>query len=255
MPHRALVRLGFAATGVLYLVLGITAARLALGGAVDPAAGLDGALRGLLVWPHGRAVVAAIGAGLAGFALWHLLEARRRRTGMLARLGHLGSAVGYAALTWSAVVLLRHGRAADATLARSALGWLLARPAGVLLLEAAAVATVAVGVYEIWQGLTGRLRQRFATRWLPRNAARFAQRTARFGLAARGIVLAVIGYFQWRVARDLDPSEARRIGGALRVLSRSNSVGPLLAAIVALGLAAYGVYMVALAVAARRSGA
>ena len=254
MPRRALARLGFAATGVLYAVLGLTAARLALRGALDPAAGLDGALRWVLDRPHGRLLVALVGAGLASFAVWHTLEARRSRTGALVRAGHVASAAGYAVLTGSAAALFRSGRPATGTLTRSTLAWLLARPAGVFLLEAVAAATVAAGAYEVWQGVSGRLRQRFATRWLPRHAARFAQRMARFGLAARGTVLVLIGYFQWRVARDLDPSEARQIGGALRVVSRTAALGPLLAAVVAVGLAAYGVYMGALAVAARRPG-
>jgi hypothetical protein len=206
----------------------------------------------MLARPHGPTLVALIAAGLAASAVWHALEARRRAASWLARAAHAAGAAGYGALAGSAVSLWRRGRLPDGTISRSALAWLLARPAGVVVLEIAAAATAFAGAVEIAQGASGRLRQRFATRWLPRNAARVAQRTARFGLAARGVVLLVLAYFQWRVARDLDPSEAAEIGGALRVLSRTPFGGPLLAAVVAAGLAAYGLYMGALAVAARR---
>ena len=236
-------------------MLGATAARLAFRGAIDPAAGLSGALRWTLARPHGRALVLALAAGFSAFALWHVLEARRRRAGWLSRLEHAAGAAGYAILAGTAISLARRGRAGGGVASRSALAWLLERPAGVAALEIAAAATVVAGALEIFQGVSGRLRQRFATRWLPGHAARLARRTARFGLAARGVVLVLVGYFQWRVARDLDPSQAREIGGALRVVSRSPAGGPVLAAVVAAGLAAYGVYMGLLAVSARRPGA
>jgi len=250
VKSRALARVGFAATGVLYLAIGVSAARVAILGVRDPS-GVPGAVRLILKTPHGRVLAIAVAAGLAGFALWHLLEARRRR-GLLRRAGHLASAAGYAALAWGTVsALLRlnaHGHEWSAT----ALAWLLARSWGVAVIEIAGILTVAGGVSEVWQGVSGRLRQRFAAGWLSRDAARAARRVARFGLAARGIVLVVIGVFQVRVARDLDPRELREVGGALKALAKSPAGGAWLAAVVALGLAAYGLYMGVLAASARR---
>ncbi len=253
MWRSTLARLGFAATGILYVALGATAVRVALGGARDPAEGLPGALRVLLRQPHGRAFLNAVAAGLAAFAVWHLLEARNRRRGLLERAGHLVGALGYAALLWSAVALLMRLRRPEGTLERSALEWLLSRPWGVVAVEMAGVVTIGAGLFEIAQGVTGRLRKRFATLWLSHDAARLVKRMARFGLAARGVVLVVIGVFQLRVAEDLDPRELREIGGALKALSRSPAGGPPIAGLVALGLIAYGLYMGVLALAARRS--
>jgi hypothetical protein len=142
-------------------------------------------------------------------------------------------------------------RMPEGTLQQTALEWLLSSRAGVLAVEAAGVATIGAGLYEIAQGATGRLRNRFATAWLPRDAARFLRGVARFGLAARGVVLVVIGIFQIRVALDLDPRELREIGGALKALSRSPVAGPFWAGVVGLGLMAYGFYMGVLAVAGR----
>jgi len=250
----ALARLGFAATGVLYVALGATAARIAVAGARDPALGMGGALRVLLRQPHGRILLTAVAAGFAAFGLWHALEARNARRMVLERLGHLFGVAGYAALLWSAVTTLVHARRGDGALQQSALAWLLSRPWGVALVEVAGAATIGAGLFEIGQGASGRLRNRFATQWLPRTAARFLHRVARFGLASRGVVLVVIGFFQVRVARDLDPRELREIGGALNVLSRLPAGGVALGAVVAAGLAAYGVYMIVLALAGRRRG-
>ncbi len=251
MGRRVLARLGFAATGILYVTIGLTAARVAFAGARDRIAGMPGALRLLLRQPHGRVLLAAVAAGLAAFALWHLLEARRRAW-TFERLAHLLGAAGYGALLWSAVSLLLRLRQASPRLERTALAWLLSRHWGVVAVEAAGVLTIGAGLFEIGQGVSGRLRNRVATRWLPTDAARFVKRVARFGLAARGFVLVVIGVFQVRVAVDLDPEELSEIGGALKALSRAPAGGPLLTGAVSVGLVAYGLYMGVLAVAARR---
>jgi hypothetical protein len=251
--RRALARFGFAATGILYGALGVTAARIALLGARDRVGGMPGALRLILGQAHGRTLLGAVAAGLAAFALWHLIEARNRRRTLLERAGHLAGAAGHAALAWSAVSLLLRLRQPPDSLGRSALEWLLTRSFGVLAVETAGVVTIGAGLLEIAQGVSGRLRDRFAARWLPRDAARFVKGIARFGLAARGGVLVLIGVFQVRVAVNLDPPELREIGGALKAVSQSTAAGPLLAGVVGLGLIAYGLSMGVLAVAARRT--
>ena len=63
---------------------------------------------------------------------------------------------------------------------------------------------------------------------------------ARFGLAARGIVLGVVGWFLVEAARHYDPSAAGGTDEALRALGND-----LLLGIVALGLVAYGLYQIA----------
>ncbi|HEY7114731.1 MAG TPA: DUF1206 domain-containing protein [Thermoanaerobaculia bacterium] len=251
MRSQALARIGFAAAGVLYVALGVASARVAILGVRDPS-GVPGAVRLILRTPHGRVLAIAVAVGLAGFAVWHVSQVRRRR-GLARRAGHLASAAGYAALAGSMLSALARLHARGPAWSRTALAWLLERPWGVAAIEIAGILTVAGGVSEIWQGVTGRLRQRFAAGWLPRDAARFAHRTARFGLAARGVVLVVIGVFQVRVARDLDPRELREVGGALRVLAASSVGGAAIAGVVAAGLAAYGLYMGVLAASPRRS--
>jgi hypothetical protein len=62
-------------------------------------------------------------------------------------------------------------------------------------------------------------------------------------LAARGIVFCVSGFFLIQAARQSDASEARGLGEALQVLAQQ-PYGPWILGIVALGLVAYGIYMV-----------
>jgi Domain of Unknown Function (DUF1206) len=253
VTRRALARLGFAATAVLYVVVGATAAQLALRGARDPAAGMPGALAWLLRQAHGRVATRAVAAGLASFALWHLLEARARRKGWLERIGHAIGAIGYLGLTATAVSLLARGPGAGVGFPEASFDGLFSRPIGIVLLRVAGLFSIGGGIYEIWQGVTGRLRQRFAVRGLAADAARFLRRTARFGLAARGVVLIVIGAIPLRVARGLEAARMASVGGALGALSGSAWGGPWLAGVVAVGLVAYGLYMGVLAIAVRRT--
>ena len=62
-------------------------------------------------------------------------------------------------------------------------------------------------------------------------------------MAARGIVFCVIGFFLIQAARQSDASQARGLGEALQALAQQ-PYGSWIMGIVALGLVAYGIYMV-----------
>ena len=68
------------------------------------------------------------------------------------------------------------------------------------------------------------------------------ERWGRLGIAARGIVFGVVGTFLIRAALEYDPQEARGLGGALQTLAQQ-PFGPWLLGAVALGLVAYGLFM------------
>jgi hypothetical protein len=71
-------------------------------------------------------------------------------------------------------------------------------------------------------------------------------RMSRFGLAARGVVFAIVGTFLVVAAYHEDSGEARGVGGALHVLEEQ-TYGRWLLGAVALGLVAYGAYQFILA--------
>ena len=61
-----------------------------------------------------------------------------------------------------------------------------------------------------------------------------------------GIVFGVVGTFLVRAALEYDPQEARGLGGALQTLAQQ-PLGPWLLGAVALGLVAYGLFMLSVA--------
>ncbi len=70
--------------------------------------------------------------------------------------------------------------------------------------------------------------------------------SAASGLAARGIVQGLIGLFVVVAALRYDPNAVQGTSGALQALARP-PLGSWAVGVVALGLAAYGVYMLAAA--------
>ncbi|WP_311984697.1 DUF1206 domain-containing protein [Parafrankia sp. CH37] len=66
-------RLGFAARGVVYLLIGVLAIQIARGNP-DEQANRQGALREIADKPFGTGLLVLIAVGFAGYALWRLLE-------------------------------------------------------------------------------------------------------------------------------------------------------------------------------------
>src|SRR6478672_9037930 len=106
MYRRVLPRVGYATMGLVYVTIGVIAARIAFLGARDRLAGMHGALAALLRQRDGRAILLGVGAGLACFAAWRAIQTFSRRGGLLARAGWAVTAIGYAALAWTAFSLV-----------------------------------------------------------------------------------------------------------------------------------------------------
>jgi hypothetical protein len=249
MLRHVLPRAGYAAMGLIYATIGVIAARIAFLGARGRVAGMHGALSALLRQPEGRAILTAVAAGLACFAVWRTIQTFSGRGGAITRAGWAITAIGYGALAWTAVgLLLRFPRGEP--FERIGFGTLLPYPAGRLVLRLAAAVLLITGLVAIVQGASGRLPRWLASAGFQRATRRFSWLAARIGLAARGIVALAMGYLLLRAVADFDPRGAGAIGGSLRVLSQSPG-GPLLMGVVALGLISYGVAMWAVALAHR----
>ncbi len=249
MLWRGLARVGYAAMGVIYVTIGVVAARIAFLGTRGHVAGMHGALAVLLRQEEGRAIVALVAAGLACFAVWRTVQTFTARGGAIARAGWAITAIGYGALAWTgASLLLKFPR--GERFERMGVGTLLPYPAGRFALRLAAAILLITGIIAVVQGMSGRLPRWLAGAGFHRPARGIVWRAARIGLAARGIVAIAMGYLLLRAVADFDPREAVEIGGSLRVLSRSPG-GPILMGVVALGLISYGIALWAVAAARR----
>jgi hypothetical protein len=230
-----LARFGYAAKGVVYLIIGGLAALAAFhkGGKTTDS---RGALGEILFQPYGKFLLGAVAVGLIGYALWRLVQSVKNteNKGMATRVGYAVSGALYAGLALSAARMIMGSGTANSS-GEPTQEWtarLLAQPFGQLLVGAVGLGIIAFGLYQLYKAYTAEFRENLMTEKMSRGAQSLALRTGQFGLSARGIVFGIIGSFL--------------ILAALRALEQQ-TFAPWLFGLVALGLAAYGFYMLVLA--------
>jgi Domain of Unknown Function (DUF1206) len=183
-------------------------------------------------------------AGFAGYALWRLVAAitdaeglGRGLKGIVPRVAGAIVGVVYGGLAVTAFRLVSGaGEAGDSEGLAARLFHL---PAGEWLTWIAALALVGYGGYQIYCAWTSQLDRQLDLAALASGVARRIIPLCRAGIAARGIVLGLIGLLLIRGVTERDPGAAGGIRESLAVLGRT---GHWLLALVALGLVAYAVY-------------
>ncbi|MEP6687984.1 MAG: DUF1206 domain-containing protein [Gemmatimonadales bacterium] len=246
-------RAGYAAKGVVYLLIGVLAVQAAAG-AGGRTTGASGVLHVLLRQPFGRWLLGLVAVGFAGYAAWRLYCAavdpkhpgRRDWKRAAVRVGYTMSAAVHGGLAWQAARLAlgqSGGRGGDSQ-ADERTAQLMAVPFGQWLVGIVGLGVAAYGIAQIVKGVRGRGVE--PTRAADAQVQRLLERAAQVGLVARGVVFGIMGLFLVRAALRHDPSEAGGLGEALQELARQ-PYAPILLGAVALGLAAYGAYQLALA--------
>jgi hypothetical protein len=103
-----------------------------------------------------------------------------------------------------------------------------------------------VGLREPYQAYKARFLKYLKLDEMGERERKWTERWGRLGITARGIVLGVVGTFLIRAALEYDPQEARGLGSTLQILAQQ-PLGPWLLGSVALGLIAYGLFMLSVA--------
>jgi hypothetical protein len=162
-------RLGHVGSGLAYAALGVFCVRLLLGGTSSGSGGgdrTDNWTARLLALPLGRALVVAVGLGVAGYGLYQLYRAARKNIGKRLALDGVGAEnaqwverVGRAGIGARGVVfviiggfLVQAARRSDASQAGGlpeALAAVERAPYGGVLLAIVALGLMAYGVYQL----------------------------------------------------------------------------------------------------------
>jgi hypothetical protein len=247
-----LARLGYATEGAMYTLIGLLAARVAFGTG-EHATGQRGALEIIAGSPLGGVLVGLIALGFLGYALWRGIQAIVDPDGEGTDLKALGKRVGYgvsalvyAGLAISAVGLILGSASEGNSNPDDWTALLLSWPLGRVLVVCVGFVVVGVGLRELYQAYKARFLKYLKLDEMGERVRRWTERWGRLGTAARGIVFGVVGTFLIRAALEYDPQEARGLGGALQTLAHQ-PLGPWLLGAVALGLVAYGLFMLSVA--------
>ena len=227
-----LTRLGFAARGMLYILIGFLV--IATGRTEDLTGAIEYVGHGL-----GKVLLIAIAAGLATYSLWRLSDAALgtehpgtdwKALGKRAVAGGIG--VIYAYLSYKALRVILAGRAGTMGTADQA-DTVLDLPGGDLVLSAVAIGLAIGGANQLWKAVHCKFMRR-----LREGAGRkeWIKWMGRLGYAARGIIFFVIAWTIYRAATNHKATEAGNLERALDILR-----GPYLVPIAA-GLMLFGLF-------------
>lgn len=243
----SLGRVGFAAKGLVYGVMALLTARLAMGQDGGQDAGARGAIATLAEQPFGRWLVAATGVGLLAYGAWRAWTVASGRPDhdavpdWVVRVGWAGSALFNLALggwaTWTAV----QGGATSSGGAAGGSSSLLNSTAGVIAVVALGVVFLGVGLSQAKQAMDGDVVDH-----LPRSVrgdlGDLAKRLGVAGHGGRALVFGLLGVFLVQSGLTSDTGEATGgLDAALRDV-RDTSFGLALLLAVTVGLAAYAAW-------------
>jgi len=243
-----LARMGYAAKGTVYFLVGLLAIQAAIGLGGETT-GTEGALKMINRQPFGQALMALTAIGLFGYAMWRLIQAwidpdhndSSSAKRIVQRLGYTVSAFTYALLGVEAVRLVmgQVGSGEDGT--EHWTRQLMAQPFGPWLVGLVGLIITGVGLYQIYYGLAAKFRDELKLHQMSQSEITWAMRSGRAGYSARGLIYAIIGGFLIWAALESNPENAAGLGEALDKVAQQ-AYGGFLLALVAIGFMAYGFF-------------
>jgi hypothetical protein len=244
-----LARAGYVARGVIYIIIGALAFRLAKGvGGARPSQ--QGALRTIGHQPFGKALLIAMAIGLGGYAIWRLLQAfvghtpEYGRHSTMDRLGALGSGLAYAAFCVLTIEILRGSAGNSSAKTKETTARVLQWPAGREIVGAVGLLFIGIAAYQAYLGLSRKFLTYSKTMSMSPQVEDAFTLIGVVGLVARAVAFLLIGVFVTKAAIDYAPSKAVGIDGALARLAQ-HSYGTAALIVVACGLIVFGLYSVA----------
>jgi hypothetical protein len=239
-----LARAGYVARGVVFLLV---AALSLFSGFGSGEADTQSALETVLQQPLGRVWLGLIAVGLVGFVAWRLAQSLadadhhgKEAKSLVIRAALLGSAATYVGL---AVYALSHALSFDAGSGggggeQGLAAWAMSKPFGRYLAGAIGIGFIIGGGVTIYKGVTQKFRKYLKLGDDRRSPLALL---CVYGLAARGVLFAIIGIFFVYAALTVDPQQAGSMADALEWI-RQLPFGSILYLITAVGLAAFGIY-------------
>ena len=247
-------RFGLAARGLVYLMVGVLAARVAfgLGGRLTDREGAVSAMERL---PFGGAILWAVALGLLGYVAWRFAQAfmdldhnGTDRKGLMKRAAALCSGIAYAGLSTGSLaaaagipgLAVGKGAGSDAA-AKDWTAWLMAQPLGRWLVGIAGLVIAGMAIWQFYQGISCKFTKHLRGGGLNSEQEEWGRRAGRIGYTARGVAFGLIAWFIISAAVHSNPQEAGGLTAAFRALARQ-AYGPWLLAAVGFGFALFGVY-------------
>lgn len=243
-----LTRAGFIGYGIVHLLFAWLALQVAFGNAAKDS-DQSGALQTIAGQPLGKTLVVLIIIGLVAMAIWQAFEAAIGHrtddggTRVAERVASAGRTVVYLYIAYSGYKVLKGASASSSDTQQKASEQLMGSTGGRWVIGLAGLVVAGVGVGLVIYGYLKRFEKHLQ---MGRMSAKVRQTIRRLGVAgyiAKGTAYAIAGMLFVVAAVTYDADKARGLDGGLRALA-AESYGPLLLGLVAVGIAAYGVFCI-----------
>ena len=244
--YKKFARTGFAMKGVIYLLSG-TLAVVAAAGPGGKTIGRIGVIRWLDQLPFGPTLIVLIGTGLTGYVVLRFMQAFRDTNnkgsgvkGLSRRAGYFISGMLYLVFLIGISFLLFPE--ADVWKGEEAnyVNRALKLPAGNIAVAIAGAFSFGYGIFEIVRGVKGSYKHHLSFEHVRKRAKSIFTAVGATGYVARGIVLALAGFFVVRAALEAYAEKAHFTSKALEFIS--SYLGNFAMGAVAAGLALYGIF-------------
>ncbi|HEX6356322.1 DUF1206 domain-containing protein [Actinophytocola sp.] len=247
-------RAGMVCYGVVHIVVAYLAVRVAFGDSGQQA-DQKGAIQQVGATPFGAVTLWVLAIGLVAYGLWQLMLAAfgfqwvtkkgkrtRRRIGAVVR-AIIGFALGFYA---GRLASGNGGGQSSDQSQQEFTAKLLSLPAGPALVAIVAAIVIGVAIAEVRKGIRKSFLQDLDLQDLPPGTQQWVRRLGVFGYLAKGVVLGIVGVLLAFAAFQSNAREAGGLDRALKTLA-AQPFGTIALAVVAIGLAAFGVYCFAAA--------
>ena len=235
-------RAGFVVSGVVHLLIGYIAIRLALGG--SGSADQSGAMAELAGKPGG---VFALWVGVVAFlamALWRLAalgsssspSSDDKKKEFFNRAKALGISLVYFGFAFTAFGFARGSGKSSSGQSAGITARLMENTLGTIALVIGGIAIIAVGVYHVYKGAS----QNFLDD-LKGTPSNFVRRLGTVGYVAKGLAIAAVGILVLLAVNSSEPGKSFGLDGAFKTLG-AQPYGVALLILAGLGIITYGLY-------------
>lgn len=238
-----LARLGLVSRGIVWLVIGLLAVRVALGS--TSRADKTGALQTISSRPLGRGLLVVLILGFLGYAAWRLLEGavghtdedgRKRWT---KRGASLVRGAIYVGLAVSTAKFLISGGGSDNTQPLTAR--MMSATGGRTLVLLVGVGVLVGGIAMALRAFRQKFEDNLDLRAMPSWLESATSVIGTAGLASRGLVFGLIGGFLVDAAVRFEPDQAKGLDASLKTLGQQ-PFGRVLLLAAAVGLLAFALW-------------
>jgi hypothetical protein len=237
----SLGRWGYAAKGVIYVIIGVLAF-MAASGDGGKTTDQKGVINTIAQHQFGQPLLIVLGIGLLGYCLFRLVMAGFNPEGRKAikRIGYAVSGLAYGGFGVLALLAATGERAKDDSKQKAA--DVMAIPGGEWVIALIGAIMIGVGIAQLVNGSTAKFMKVLDTGRMSEEERKTAELAGRIGLIARGIVFLIVGgFFVWGAVNS-DPSKTGGIDQALSAIAKL-PYGALLLGATGIGLVMFGVYM------------